>query len=115
MTAKDSNCGDLYTLTAMNVESRLFISHHEGGRSIDDAIELFMDVDEKREKNSQIPVFILKNRRFLGSHDEVVRTSDNWDAFKDGLVYVYGKLEIPSYRGIGRRPDPVIVPSDDLN
>jgi len=28
--------------------------------------------------------------------------------------YVYGKLEIPSYRGIGRRPDPVIVPSDDL-
>jgi hypothetical protein len=82
----------------MNVESRLFISHHEGGRSIDDAIELFMDVDEKREKNSQIPVF----------------TSDNWDAFKDGLVYVYGKLEIPSHRGIGRRPDPVIVPSDDL-
>ena len=83
MTAKDSNCGDLYTLTAMNVESRLFISHHEGGRSIDDAtkslilctanrrfaraIELFMDVDEKREKNSPIPVFILKNRRFLGS------------------------------------------------
>jgi hypothetical protein len=28
--------------------------------------------------------------------------------------YVYGKLEIPSYKGIGRRPDPVIVPSDDL-
>ncbi|VUT24305.1 MAG: hypothetical protein MOIL_00442 [Candidatus Methanolliviera sp. GoM_oil] len=98
MTAKDSNCGDLYTLTAMNVESRLFIGHHEGGRSIDDAIELFMDVDEKREKNSQIPVF----------------TSDNWDAFKDGLVYVYGKLKTPPYKGTGRRPDPVIVPSDDL-
>lgn len=61
MTAKDSNCGDLYTLTAMNVDSRLFISHHEGGRSIDDAIELFMDVDEKRGKNSQIPVFTSDN------------------------------------------------------
>ena len=98
MTDRDSNCGDLYTLTAMSVESRLFISHHEGGRSIDDAIELFMDVDEKRDVNSPIPVF----------------TSDNWDAYEAGLLYVYGELEIPSYKGIGRRPEPVIVPSKDL-
>jgi hypothetical protein len=98
VTAKDSNCGDFYTLTAMSVESRLFISHHEGGRSIDDAIELFMDVERKRDKNRQIPVF----------------TSDNWDAYEEGLLYVYGKLKIPSYKGIGRRPDPVIVPSEDL-
>jgi len=100
------------------LKNLLFLASHDEvvrtNRRFARAIELFMDVDEKREKNSQIPVFILKNRRFLGSHDEVVRTSDNWDAFKDGLVYVYGKLEIPSYKGIGRRPDPVIVPSDDL-
>ena len=100
------------------LKNLLFLASHEEvvrtKRRFARAIELFMDVDEKREKNSQILVFILKNRRFLGSHDEVVRTSDNWDAYEDGLVYVYGKLEIPSYRGIGRRPDPVIVPSDDL-
>jgi len=27
---------------------------------------------------------------------------------------VYGKLKTPPYKGTGRRPDPVIVPSDDL-
>jgi hypothetical protein len=94
----DLNCGDLYSLTAMKVESRLFISHHEGGRSTDDAIELFRDLERRRDIRSPIPVF----------------TSDEWDAFEEGLVNVYGTLERPPYKGIGRRPDPVLVPCKDL-
>jgi hypothetical protein len=30
-------CGDVYTLTAMESETKLFISHNEGSRSADDA------------------------------------------------------------------------------
>jgi len=29
-------CGDVYTLTAMESDTKLFISHHEGSRSADD-------------------------------------------------------------------------------
>jgi hypothetical protein len=90
--------GDIYTLTAIKSDTRLFISHYEGERSTEDAIGLFGDVDRRRAIDSPIPVF----------------TSDNWDPFEEGLVNVYGFLETPDYAGIGRKPYPVLVPYPSL-
>ncbi|MBC2708751.1 MAG: hypothetical protein HF977_13740 [ANME-2 cluster archaeon] len=91
-------CGDVYALTAMESNTKLFISHHEGGRSTDDATKLFNDLESKRSNTSPIPLF----------------TSDDWDPFKLGLLNVYGSLEQPPYCGIGRKPHPVLVPPEDL-
>ena len=39
VTDNDPNeYGDVYTLTAMESDTKLFISHHEGGRSTDNAV-----------------------------------------------------------------------------
>lgn len=92
------NCGDVYTLTAIKTETRLFISHHEGDRSTGAAINLFRDVERRRSIHSPIPVF----------------TSDNWDPFEEGLVNVYSYLETPHYSGIGRKPLPVLIPYPNL-
>ena len=85
--------GDIYTLTAMKTDTRLFISHYEGNRTTEDATHLFQDVERRRSIHSIIPVF----------------TSDNWDSFKEGLINVYGFLERPTYAGIGRRPLPRLL------
>ncbi|MCZ7381675.1 MAG: IS1 family transposase [Candidatus Methanoperedens sp.] len=90
--------GDVYTLTAMKTDTRLFISHHEGDRTTEDAIDLFIDVERKRSIHSPIPVF----------------TSDNWDSFEEGLLNVYGFLETPAYQGIGRKPLPLLLPYPHL-
>jgi hypothetical protein len=49
--------GDVYSLTAMKSDTRLFLCHHEGGRSSEDAIELFSMVEQMRLKSSLTPVF----------------------------------------------------------
>jgi IS1 family transposase len=85
-------------LTALKSDTRLFISHHEGGRTTEDAIALFGEVEKKRSIHSPIPVF----------------TTDNWDAFEEGLVNVYGSLELPPYKGLGRKPLPRLVPYQNL-
>ncbi len=90
--------GDVYTLTAIKTDTRLFISHYEGDRSVGSAINLFKDVERKRSIRSLIPVF----------------TSDNWDPFVEGLLNVYGYLETPSYCGIGRKPLPKLIPYPNL-
>jgi len=76
----------------------LLLCHHEGKRSTEDAIELFNEVEKMRNASSPVPVF----------------TSDDWDAFEEALINVYGKIEIPQYKGIGRKPLPKLVPLDDL-
>ena len=76
----------------------MFLFHHEGKRSTKDAIELFSEVEKMRDAASPIPVF----------------TSDDWDAFEEGLINVYGKIELPPYKGIGRKPLPKLVPLEDL-
>ena len=88
----------MYSLTAIKSDTRLFLFHHEGKRSTDDAIELFNGVEKMRDASSPIPVF----------------TSDDWDPFEEGLVNVYGKIELPQYKGIGRKPLPIRVPFKDL-
>jgi hypothetical protein len=90
--------GDVYTLTAIKTDTRLFICHHEGDRSTEAAISLFRDVERRRSIRSPIPVF----------------TSDNWDPFEEGLVNVYGYLETPPYSGIGRKPLPILIPYPSL-
>ena len=48
LLASDSDeFGDIYTLTAMKTDTRLFLSHHEGGRTTEDAIALFRDVSKE--------------------------------------------------------------------
>jgi len=59
----------------------LFLFHHEGKRSTEDAIELFNGVETMRCASSHIPVF----------------TSDDWDPFEEELINVYGKVELPQY------------------
>jgi len=86
VTEEDSEeYGDVYSLTAVKSDTRLFLFHHEGKRSTEDAIDLFKEVERMRSESSPIPVF----------------TSDDWDAFEEGLVTVYGKIELPQYKGIG--------------
>lgn len=85
-------------MTGMKASSRLFISHYEGSRATEDATELFKDIEKKRNPDSPIPLFI----------------SDDWDAFEEALLNVYGKVEQPPYAGVGRKPNPVLVPGDDL-
>ena len=76
----------------------MLLFHHEGKRSTKDAIELFSEVEKMRDASSPTPVF----------------TSDDWDAFEEALLNVYGKIELPQYKGIGRKPLPKLVPLDDL-
>jgi IS1 family transposase len=90
--------GDAYSLTAMKPDTRMFISHHEGKRTGEDAKELFKYVERKRSIASPIPVF----------------TSDNWSPFEEGLVSVYSFLETPYWGGIGRKPLPVRIPYPNL-
>lgn len=90
--------GDIYSLTAIKPDTRLFLCHCEGKRTADDCIRLFRDIERRRAIDSPIPVF----------------TSDNWDPFEEGLLNVYGFLETPSYGGIGRKPNPVLVPYPNL-
>ena len=51
-----------------------------------------------RNASSPIPVF----------------TSDDWDTFEEGLLNVYGNIELPQYKGIGRKPLPKLTPVEDL-
>ena len=76
----------------------MLLCHHEGKRSTEDAKELFTEVEKMRSASSPTPVF----------------TSDDWDAFEEALINVYGKIEFPQYKGIGRKPLPKLVPLDDL-
>lgn len=82
----------------MKPDTRLFLSHHEGGRTARDAKALFDDVESKRALDSPIPVF----------------TSDNWDATEEGLIMAYGTIETPHYDGRGRPPKPRWVPLEEL-
>ena len=81
-----------------STESRLLICHHEGGRTTEDAIALFTELEQKRAMGTHLPVFV----------------SDDWDAFANALLEVYGINETPEYKGIGRKPNPVLVPPPDL-
>lgn len=88
----------MYSLTAISAESRLLICHHEGGRTIEDAVALFRDLEKRRAIDTSLPVFV----------------SDDWDPFSNALIEVYGITETPEYKGIGRKPNPVHVPPPDL-
>jgi len=76
----------------------LLISHKEGPRDADTSEALFRDIEDKRNKDSPLPVYV----------------SDNWDPFEEGLLRVYSRVEIPEYCGIGRPPEPRLVPLPDL-
>ncbi|VVB71692.1 Uncharacterised protein [uncultured archaeon] len=90
--------GDVYSLTAIKPDTRLFLSHHEGKRTAEDCIEFFGDIKRRRTINSPIPVF----------------TSDNWDPFEEGHLNIYGFLETLPYCGIGRKPAQMLVPYPNL-
>ena len=77
---------------------KLVISHHVGGRAHEDAVELLTDIENRRDKNTELPIF----------------TSDDWDAYKNALLEVYGVEEQPEYKRRGRPPNPKKVPPPDL-
>ncbi len=99
MTVDDSKeYGTVYISTAIKTDTRVFLSHVEGTRTTEDYTALFYDIEMKRSFHSPIPVF----------------TSDNWDPIKEALVTVYGILEHPPYKGIGRKSYPVLILLSDL-
>lgn len=98
MTEENSEYGSVYSLTAIKSDTRMFLFHHEGKRSVEDAVKLFGEIEKMRNASSPIPIFI----------------SDDWDAFEEGLVNVYGQIELPQYKGIGRKPLPKLMPVKDL-
>lgn len=85
-------------MTAIDRDSRLFISHKEGPRDSDNSEALFMDIEKKRDIDSPLPIFV----------------SDDWDPFEEGLRRVYSITEIPAYCGRGRPPKPRLVPRPSL-
>ena len=85
-------------MVAQEAKTKLVISHHVGGRALEDAVELLTDMENRRDKSTELPIF----------------TSDDWDAYKNALVEVYGVEEQPEYKGRGRPPDPKKVAPPDL-
>jgi hypothetical protein len=59
---------------------------------------LLRDLNLRRDKSTELPIF----------------TSDDWDAYKNALVEVYGVEEQPEYKGRGRPLNPKKVPPPDL-
>ncbi len=55
-------------------------------------------MENRRDKSTELPIF----------------TSDDWDAYKNALVEVYGVEEQPEYKGRGRPHNPKKVPPPDL-
>ncbi|KAF5434367.1 hypothetical protein C5S35_14415 [Candidatus Methanophagaceae archaeon] len=47
-------------------------------------------MENRRDKSTELPIF----------------TSDDWDAYKNALVDVYGVEEQPEYKGRGRPHNP---------
>jgi hypothetical protein len=74
------------------------ISHHEGRRTAEDTVALLRDIEKKRAPNSPLPVFV----------------SDDWDPTEQAILHVYGVVEVPEYKGVGRKPLPKLVPHPDL-
>ena len=62
-------------------KTKLVISHHVGGRAHEDAVELLTDTENRRDKSTELPI----------------STSDDWDAYKNALLY--GVEEQPEYEG----------------
>ena len=62
-----------------------------------------------------MPPFIGNVSRKVQGHTELtIFTTDDWDAYKNVLVGVYGVKEQPEYKGRGRLPNPKKVPPPDL-
>jgi hypothetical protein len=51
----------MYSLTAIKTDTRLLISHHDGGRTTEDSIELFEDIEKKRDPNRIIGIHLRKD------------------------------------------------------
>jgi len=98
MQEDSEESGSVYSLTAIKSDTRLFLIHHEGKRSAEDAIKLFEEIEKIRDVSSPIPVFV----------------SDDWDAFEEGLINVYGQIELSEYKGVGRKPLPKLIPLEVL-
>ncbi|MFX0090501.1 MAG: hypothetical protein ACFFBD_01965 [Candidatus Hodarchaeota archaeon] len=90
--------GDLYSLTAIKTDTRLFLCHTEGNRSAENARRLFEALKQCQTVEAS-PLLI---------------ASDNWKAFEEGLMEVYGILRMPKYKGMGRKPRPKLVLPPDL-
>ena len=87
-----------YVLVAQEAKTKLVTSYHVGRRAFEDAVELLAEMESRRDKSTELPIF----------------TTDDWDAYKNALVEVYGVEEQPEYKGRGRPPNSKKVPPPDL-
>ena len=65
-------------MTAIDRDSRLFLSHKEGPRDSDNSEALFLDIEKKRDIDSSLPIFV----------------SDDWGAFD------LTRIPIPPYNAV---------------
>jgi hypothetical protein len=81
------NCNFKKLFNTLRYPLKIFDSRRDNEKEIkfytEDAIELFTEIEKMRNASSPIPVII----------------SDDWDAFEEGLVNVYGKTELHQYKG----------------
>ncbi|MFZ2070954.1 MAG: hypothetical protein WAV32_05065 [Halobacteriota archaeon] len=77
-------------MVAQEANTKLVTNHHVGGRALEDAVEMLAEMENRRDKSTELPIF----------------TSDDWDTYKNALVEVYGVEEQPEYKGTGKnRPN----------
>jgi len=49
--------GTKWILVAQEAKTKLVTSHHVGGRALGDAVELLTDMENRRDKSTELPIF----------------------------------------------------------
>lgn len=93
---EEGSCGDSWTWTALEAETKLLLAFQEGGWTTEEVEKLVRGVMEMSD--GQTPLF----------------TSDRIRHLEEALLRVYGRWETPEYQGRGRPPKPRLVPPPDL-
>lgn len=87
----------MYSFTALKTDTRLFLCHVEGDRSIDHARQLFQRLEQCRGSHYDLPLV----------------ASDGWDPFKQALLDIYGRKEpVPGLALAGKIKTHTVLPED---
>lgn len=87
----------MYTCVALKADTRLFLCHVEGDRSLAHARQLFQQLEQCRDPESGHPLV----------------ASDGWDAFKRALLEIYGHEEpVPGLALPDQLKTHIILPDD---
>ena len=89
--------GDVYSFTALKTDTRLFLCHVEGDRSRDHAHQLFQQLEQLRNPESDLPLV----------------ASDGGKPFKQAMLDIYGRQEpVPGLAVAGKTKTHIVLPED---